>query len=316
MRPTLLLLLVLLAGAAPARAAGPEIGVADDRILMAGGAQADRVVAEWQANGVDVVRVFAQSTRIERWGWSELDASVARVRGAGWSRSSPSSGRACAAGQGAVRGVRGAGRGALRRRGRPLHRLERAQPPGLAAAAGGVLARALLAGGAAPLPRARARRPPGDPCGRPGRPGPDRGDVLARAGPAHEGRDRAPDGVPARARLRRRALAPAAHRLLQGLQARDRRRLRVPPARHARPLPTARTRTPTTSTSPRSAGSRARSTGCSAAGGCWRRRRGSASTSTSTATRRGRPTGPPASRSRRRTAGSSGPPTAPGAIRA
>ena len=50
---------------------------------MAGGAQADRVVAEWRANGVDVVRVFAQSTRIERWGWSELDASVARVRGAG-----------------------------------------------------------------------------------------------------------------------------------------------------------------------------------------------------------------------------------------
>ena len=82
MRPTLLLL-VFLAVAAPARAAGPEIGVADDRVLMAGGAQADRVVAEWQANGVDVVRVFAQSTRIERWGWSELDASVARVRGAG-----------------------------------------------------------------------------------------------------------------------------------------------------------------------------------------------------------------------------------------
>src|SRR3954451_1175554 len=83
MRPTLFLLLVFLAVAAPARAAGPEIGVADDRILMAGGEQADRVVAEWQANGVDVVRVFAQSTRIERWGWSELDASVARVRAAG-----------------------------------------------------------------------------------------------------------------------------------------------------------------------------------------------------------------------------------------
>src|SRR3954451_21342150 len=82
MRPTLLLL-VFLAVAAPARAAGPEIGVADDRILMAGGEQADRVVAEWQANGVDVVRLFAQSTRIERWGWSELDASVARVRAAG-----------------------------------------------------------------------------------------------------------------------------------------------------------------------------------------------------------------------------------------
>jgi hypothetical protein len=82
MRPTLLLLLLLMLSA-PARAAGPEIGVADDRVLMAGGARSDRVVAEWRANGVDVVRVFAQSTRIERWGWSELDASVARVRGAG-----------------------------------------------------------------------------------------------------------------------------------------------------------------------------------------------------------------------------------------
>src|SRR3954447_25509401 len=83
MRQTLFLLLVFLAAAAPARAAGPAIGVADHRTLMAGGAQADRVVGEWQANGVDVVRVFAQSTRIERWGWSELDASLARVRAAG-----------------------------------------------------------------------------------------------------------------------------------------------------------------------------------------------------------------------------------------
>src|SRR4051812_23029169 len=80
---TMLLPLVFLALAAPARAAGPEIGVADDRVLMAGGAEADRVVAEWRANGVEVVRIFAQSTRVERWGWGELDASVARVRGAG-----------------------------------------------------------------------------------------------------------------------------------------------------------------------------------------------------------------------------------------
>ena len=82
MRLTLLLLVFLLL-AAPARAAGPEIGVADDRVLMAGGAEADRVVAEWRANGVDVVRIFAQSPRIERYGWSELDQAVARVRGAG-----------------------------------------------------------------------------------------------------------------------------------------------------------------------------------------------------------------------------------------
>jgi hypothetical protein len=80
-----LLLLALLTGllAAPARAAGPEIGVADDRVLLAGGAEADRVVAEWTANGVDDVRIIAQSPRIERWGWSELDAAVARVHAAG-----------------------------------------------------------------------------------------------------------------------------------------------------------------------------------------------------------------------------------------
>jgi hypothetical protein len=82
MKTTLALLLFLIL-AAPARAAGPEIGVADDRVLLAGGAEADRVVAEWRANGVDDVRIFAQSTRIDRWGWSELDAAVARVRGAG-----------------------------------------------------------------------------------------------------------------------------------------------------------------------------------------------------------------------------------------
>ena len=83
MRLTLLLILTLLAAAPVARAAGPEIGVADDRVLLAGGPKADRAVAEWRADGVDDVRIFAQSRRIERWGWSELDAAVARVRGAG-----------------------------------------------------------------------------------------------------------------------------------------------------------------------------------------------------------------------------------------
>jgi hypothetical protein len=84
MRRTLLFTaFVLLLLAAPARASGPEVGVADDRVLMAGGPKADQAVAEWRANGVDVVRIIAQSTRIERWGWSELDAAVARVRAAG-----------------------------------------------------------------------------------------------------------------------------------------------------------------------------------------------------------------------------------------
>ena len=86
MKRTVLMLVMFLAVlAAPARAAGPEVGVTDDRVLMAGGAKADRMVAEWRANGVDDVRIFAQSTRIQRWGWSELDAAVARVRGAGMS---------------------------------------------------------------------------------------------------------------------------------------------------------------------------------------------------------------------------------------
>ena len=84
-RAVVIAVLAALLVAAPARAAGPEVGVADDRVLMAGGAQADRAVAEWRANGVDDVRIFAQSTRIERWGWSELDAAVARVRAAGMS---------------------------------------------------------------------------------------------------------------------------------------------------------------------------------------------------------------------------------------
>jgi hypothetical protein len=79
----LLAVMILLVAAAPARAAGPQVGVADDRVLLAGGPEADRVVAEWKANGVEVVRIFAQSTRIDRWGWSELDAAVARVHAAG-----------------------------------------------------------------------------------------------------------------------------------------------------------------------------------------------------------------------------------------
>jgi hypothetical protein len=82
-RAVLLAALILALFASSAHASGPEIGVADDRVLLAGGAQADRAVAEWRANGVDVVRIIAQSAWVERWGWSGLDAAVARVRGAG-----------------------------------------------------------------------------------------------------------------------------------------------------------------------------------------------------------------------------------------
>jgi hypothetical protein len=83
------LLLAVLAGlllAAPARAAGPEVGVADDRVLLAGGPKADRAVGEWRDAGVDVVRIFALWSRIEHangYEWEPLDSAVARVRGAG-----------------------------------------------------------------------------------------------------------------------------------------------------------------------------------------------------------------------------------------
>jgi hypothetical protein len=93
------LLLLLLTTAAPARAASGEVGVADDRILMPGGPAADRAVAEWSANGVDTVRVFALWSRIAparkprgfdaddpadpHYQWFYLDNAVARVRAAG-----------------------------------------------------------------------------------------------------------------------------------------------------------------------------------------------------------------------------------------
>jgi hypothetical protein len=96
--PTLFLLLVL---AAPAEASTPEIGIADDRILMAGGPLADRAVAEWRAMGVDTVRVFALWSRIaparrprgfkpadpndRHYTWWPLDAAIDRVRAAGMS---------------------------------------------------------------------------------------------------------------------------------------------------------------------------------------------------------------------------------------
>jgi hypothetical protein len=51
-------------GTGSARAAGPEVGVTDDRLLLVGGADPDRLVAEWRANGVDVVRIFALWSQI------------------------------------------------------------------------------------------------------------------------------------------------------------------------------------------------------------------------------------------------------------
>jgi hypothetical protein len=90
---------LLTIGAGSARAAGPEVGVADDRLLLVGGADPDRLVAEWRANGVDVVRIFALWSRIAParepagfdganqhapgYTWGRLDEAIRRVRGAG-----------------------------------------------------------------------------------------------------------------------------------------------------------------------------------------------------------------------------------------
>jgi hypothetical protein len=95
----LLVPLLFLALAAPAQASKPEIGIADDRILMPGGPVADRAVAEWSAMGVDTVRVFALWSRIAparkprgfrpanpndpHYLWFYLDNAIDRVRAAG-----------------------------------------------------------------------------------------------------------------------------------------------------------------------------------------------------------------------------------------
>jgi hypothetical protein len=88
--------------AAPARAAGPEIGVSDDQVLTyTGGAAADRAIAEWKQNGVDNVRIVvrwnlvapgARSTRRpagfnpndpNQYAWALYDAAVNRAVAAG-----------------------------------------------------------------------------------------------------------------------------------------------------------------------------------------------------------------------------------------
>ena len=101
MRRLVLVPLLLLLLAAPAEAASPEIGIADDRVLMSGGPAADRAVAEWSAMGVDTVRIFAVWSRIAparkprgfkagdpnngHYFWPFLDEAVERVRRAGMS---------------------------------------------------------------------------------------------------------------------------------------------------------------------------------------------------------------------------------------
>src|SRR4051794_34767498 len=91
-----LLVFLLLAAALPAAAsAGPLVGIADDRLLLAGGPPADRAVATWAADGVDVVRIFAEWDKTSpspgahkrpagaAYDFTRIDAAVDRVRAAG-----------------------------------------------------------------------------------------------------------------------------------------------------------------------------------------------------------------------------------------
>jgi hypothetical protein len=88
MRP-LFVLLALLVFATPAHAAGPRLGIADDRLLLAGGPDADQLVNDWANAGVEQVRILALWSRIAGPSpqaplqWAELDAAIHRVAGAG-----------------------------------------------------------------------------------------------------------------------------------------------------------------------------------------------------------------------------------------
>ncbi len=99
MRLALVLLALLLAAAAPARAAGLEVGMEDERLLLSGSPEAPAAVESWRALGVDIVRIHAQWGRIAprrrpagfrasdpadpHYAWGTLDSAVRLVRAAG-----------------------------------------------------------------------------------------------------------------------------------------------------------------------------------------------------------------------------------------
>jgi hypothetical protein len=99
LRLALVSLVLLLAAAAPARAATLEIGMEDERLLLGGSPEAPAAVEAWRALGVDVVRIHAQWGRIAprtrpagfraadpadpRYTWAALDAAVRLVRASG-----------------------------------------------------------------------------------------------------------------------------------------------------------------------------------------------------------------------------------------
>lgn len=87
MRPLLAVLAVLFVFAAPAQAAGPQLGIADDRLLLTGGEEADKAVLEWQEHGIQTVRIYALWSRLApsspggEYSWAQLDLAVNRVVG-------------------------------------------------------------------------------------------------------------------------------------------------------------------------------------------------------------------------------------------
>lgn len=100
-----LLFLLLLVFAAPASAAGPQVGIADDRIMQAGGSDADKAVAEWKKLGIDDVRLLVYWNQIApgdksrtkpanfdadnpndpQYSWYVVDQAVNRIKAAGLS---------------------------------------------------------------------------------------------------------------------------------------------------------------------------------------------------------------------------------------
>ena len=226
----------------------------DEGLLLSNQHLAPAAVTAWREMGVDVVRIHARWWEIApepprrapsgfnasnhndpRYSWANLDNAVRMVRETGHARDAhdhrpgadvdeqrrrASATRAGSRADG-LRRVLARGRGALRRPGRPLPDLERAQPAGLAAAAVGLRQppAQLHAGLAARLPRAGARGRAADPRRRPGRG--DRRGELAPIGNDPISRQHADQAaaVPARDGVRRRALPDAAHRACRGFKA-------------------------------------------------------------------------------------------------
>ena len=302
-----------------------------------GGPEADKAVLEWQQNGIQTVRIYALWSRIapsspggEYTGarstrpWTAWSAPgmkpILTITGPGplWVSRRSERGEPRYDPDPKLFGEFARhGRRALRRPRGPLHRLERAEPRRLAAPAGRVLRQGLQLGRAAPVPRPRRRRLPGDPRRRQHRPGPDRRDVQPRQQAHDRELQPPPAGLPARARVRGRQRSRSSRRgAARASRRRAGRRLRVPPARRARRaregLPASRRRLDRLALTPHEHARQAAATPADQG----HHEQARASTWTSSATRPTRRTSSPGSRSASRTSGCSAPPTRRGATRA